>query len=335
MKMPFAVTLAILSLLRGTPSRAQSITGEVAVTVGASTNNNEVAAATQVRLFGDARAGIRYFAEASWAGTTEGDSDAFGAAYPYGNRLQVVESYGERIFTPQGSLLAVRAGRYRTPFGISGGSDHAYTGFLRAPLIRYDGYFALSNNFLEHGVDVLVGSPRLSLEASLGRPADIGTAVRRPGTDGVVRLQAYAGPFIVGVSHIRTSPYQPSPFSIGRTEFTGVDARFMREGIQVRGEIIAGHPFDGVTTTGWYADAIVHHVGMGPVTAVARVEQLDYDTPVSAFVLHTRRQTIGARVRVFDALSAQINVLHQTGQLDAAYGSRALDVAVTYTFRRP
>jgi len=330
-----AIILAIGCLLREVPAHAQALTAEVAVTVGASTDNNEVAAATQVRIFGDARAGIRYFAEASWARTTEGDSDAFGAAYPYGNQLQVVESYGERIFTPQGSLLAVRAGRYRTPFGISSGSDHAYTGFLRAPLIRYGGYFALSNNFLEHGVDVLVGSPRLSLEGSLGRPADIGAAVRRPGMDGVVRVQAYAGPFIIGVSHIRTSPYQPALFSSGRTEFTGVDARFMREGIQVRGEIITGHPFDGVSTTGWYADAIVHHVGMGPVTAVARVEQLDYDTPVSVFVLHTRRQTFGARVRLLDTLSAQVNLLHQTGQLDATYGPRALDVAMTYTFRRP
>jgi hypothetical protein len=33
-------------------------------------------------------------------------------------------------------LHAFKAGRYRTPFGISSGSDHAYMGFQRAPLVR-------------------------------------------------------------------------------------------------------------------------------------------------------------------------------------------------------
>jgi hypothetical protein len=262
------------------------------------------------------------------------ESDAFGAAYPYGNRLQVVEAYGERMFRPRDALVSIRAGRFRTPFGISSGSDHAYSGFTRAPLVRYDGYFALSNNFLEHGADVMVGVPRLSFEAGVGRPADIGTAVRRDGTDTMVRLQSYAGPLILGVSHIRTSPYQPASFAFGSADFTGVDARFMRDGVQLRGEYLTGRPFDGVTTTGWYSDALIHRVGMGPVTAVARVEGLDYDTPVSAFVLHTKRQTVGARVRAMDNLSVQVNWFHQTGQLQNASGSTALDVGITYTVRR-
>src|SRR5207248_2068319 len=134
-------------------------------------------------------------------------------------------------------------------------------------LIRYDGYFALSNNFLEHGAEVVVGVPRLTAAVSVGRPADVGSAVRRPAVDSVIRFQSFAGPFIAGVSYIRTSPYMPKSFAFGQSVFTGIDLRWMHNGVQFRGEWITGRPFDGTTTKGWYADAIVHRAAMGPVTA--------------------------------------------------------------------
>jgi len=325
--------MAAVGVMRPWSARAQAPTAEAAVSAGMSTEQSTGAVAAQVRVFGEVGPRIRYYSEGSWARTSS-DSDAFGAAYPYGDRVRLVETYGEWSTRPHGAIVSVRGGRYRTPFGISAASDHAYTGFLRAPLIRYDGYFALSNNFLEHGADVLVGTPHLSVEASVGRPADIGTAQRRPGTDTVLRVQGYAGPFIVGVSHIRTQPYQPAQFAAGRAGFTGVDARFMRSGVELRGELVAGRPFAGVTTTGWYADAIVHRLSMGPVTAVARVEQLDYDTPDGAFALHSRRQTVGARVRLRESVALQMDLLHQSGQLNREYGPMAFDVGVTYTIRR-
>jgi hypothetical protein len=323
--------MMLACVIQVNPLRAQSVTTEAAVSTGMSTEDNVSAAALQLRAFGDVKAGVRYFAETAWATRSGDDTDAFGAAYPYANRVQVIEAYGERLFRPGNAVLSVRAGRYRTPFGISSGSDHGYTGFLRAPLIRYDGYFALSNNYLEHGGDVVAGVPRLTLEASVGRPADVGSAVRRPGVDTVIRIQSSVGPFITGVSRLQTSPYLPASFALGRSVFTGVDVRWMHSGVQLRGEWITGRPFDGTTTRGWYTDAIVHRVAMGPVTAVARVERLDYDTD-PAFALHARRQTIGARIRILDALSAELNVVHQTGGL-AEYGARALDVGITYSLR--
>jgi hypothetical protein len=313
-------------------ARAQSLTTEAAVTTGISTEEKISAAAVQIRAFGDVKGGIRFFTEAAWGRRTHEDSDVFGAAYPYGNRVQVIEAYGERVFLPGKAVAAVRAGRYRTPFGISSGSDHGYQGFLRAPLIRYDGYFALSNNFLEHGVDVVAGVPHLTAEVSMARPADVGTAIRRPAMSAVVRIQTAIGPFIGGVSHVRTSPYLPASFAKGRSAFTGVDLRWMGGGLQLRGEWITGRPFDGAGTTGWYADAMVHRLGMGPVTAVARLERLRYDPSNPAFSLHAGRQMVGARVRFFEALSAQLNVVHQTGEL-AEYGATALEVGVTYSRR--
>jgi hypothetical protein len=114
-------------------------------------------------------------------------------------------------------------------------------------------------------------------------------------------------------------------------EFTGLDLRWMHGGVQLRGEWLGGRPFDGTTTTGWYADAIVHRVAMGPVTAVARIERLDYDTR-PPFDLHLQRQTLGARIRIREGLSAQVNVLHQTGQSDE-YGPSAVDIGLTYSVR--
>jgi hypothetical protein len=311
---------------------AQSLTTEAAATTGVSTEERISAAAIQLRGFGELKNGIRFFTEAAWAARSDEESDVFGAAYPYSNRVQVIEAYGERLFHPRNAVVAVRAGRYRTPFGISNASDHSYTGFLRAPLIRYDGYFALSNNFLEHGADLVAGVPRLTVEASIGRPGDVGSAVRRPGLDTVLRMQGFVGPFIAGVSHIETSPYLPESFARGKSVFTGVDLRWMRDGVQLRGEWITGRPFDGTTTSGWYADAIIHRLAMGPVTAVARIERLDYDT-TPAFALHARRQTLGARLRILDALAVQLNIIHQTGEI-AEYGGNALDVGVTYSLRR-
>jgi hypothetical protein len=325
-----AFALLGCGLLAGA-AHAQSITAEAAVTAGASTESVS-AVATQVRAFGEAPLGLRYYVETAWARTDGPESDAFGAAYPYGNHLQVIDAYGEWLSHGTRPVAAIRAGRYRLPFGISNASDHAYTGFLRAPLIRYDGYFALSNNFLEHGVNLLAGVPRFTVEASLGTPADVGEAVRRPGLDRVARLQAASGTVIVGVSYLHTQPYQPARYALGSAVFTGVDARWMHAGVQLRGEWIGGRPFDGTTTTGWYGDLIVHRPRMGPITAMARVEQLNYDT-VPQFTVHARRQTLGARVRIAERLSAQVNLLHHTGLI---YQNRrtALDIGLTYSVRR-
>ncbi len=311
--------------------RAQSITTEAAITSGVSSDAGAAVVATQLRAFGDVGPQIRYYAEAAWAVSSDADSGAFGAAYPYGNRLQIIEAYAERLFRPLGKIVDLRAGRYRPPFGIYNASDQAYVGFLRAPLIRYHNNFALSNDFLEQGAALVVGVPRLTFETSVGRPGDVGASIRQPGLDTVVRAQGSAGPFIVGLSHIRTLPDQTGSFVHGRMEFTGLDLRWMRGGVQLRGEWMTGQPFDGTTTTGWYADAIVHRVAMGPVTAVARIEQLDYDTR-PPFDLHRRRQTVGARVRIREGLSAQVNVLHQTGQ-SIEFEPVAVDVGVPYSVR--
>jgi len=328
--MAFAMMCAAC-VLAPTTARAQSLTTEAAVTAGASTDSL-AAGALQLRGFGDLPGSIRFFGEASFAQTSDddGDNDGFAAAYPYGGRLEVIEAYAERLFRPKdNAIVGVRAGRFRTPFGIYNSSDHAYTGFLRPPLIRYDEYSGISNYFLEHGADVVVGVWGLQVETALGAPADVGSGVRRSGLDAIVRVQGYYGPIIAGVSHIRTKSLQ-SAEEDSRSDFTGVDLRWMRGGVQLRGEWMAGHPFEGATTNGWYADAIVHLVPMGPVTAVARIERMGFEEPGEDETLG--RQTVGARIRIPAGFSLNVNLVHRTGEL-GDYKPNSLDVGVTWSGR--
>jgi hypothetical protein len=320
------------SVMHASIAHSQSVAIELAQTGGYSTED-VAAIATQLRAFGELTpARLRFNVEVAWAARSAEGTDVFGAAYPYDAGVQLIEAYGERTFLPGRGLFGLKVGRYRTPFGISSGSDHAYNGFLRAPLIRYDGYFALSNNFLEQGVDVVVGTPRLALEASVGVPGDAGHTERRSGIDKVVRGQGALGPMIIGVSYIDTRPYQSPAFAHGHAVFTGLDVRWMQHGVQMRGEWISGRPFDGTTTNGGYVDAIVHRPGMGRVTAVGRAERLAYEAP-PPFALMAQRYSAGTRIRLFDRLSAEIALVHHTRQLPQRRPT-ALDFGLTYSLRR-
>jgi hypothetical protein len=137
---------------------------------------------------------------------------------------------------------------------------------------------------------------------------------------------------IAGASYIRTLPYQSPLFAFGHAEFTGFDLRVTHAGIQLRGEFIDGRPFDGTKTIGGYADVLVHHVGMGPVTAIARIDDLSYET-VPPFDLHGSRQTVGAKIRILETLAGEVNLIHQAGA-PAAYGAKAIDLGLTYSIRR-
>ncbi len=327
--------------------RAQTtVSAELDLTVGYS--GEEVrAAASQLRLFGQAPAGFEFFVETAWGDRWSGDApllgervsgmdpmgtDVFGAAYPYKGRTQLIEAYAERQFRPGGALLAVRAGRFRMPFGIYSRSDYGYSGLARPPLIRYDGYFGLSNNWLENGAMVSAGVPHLYVEASVSRPHDVGFAVRRPGTDATVRVQGYRGQFIAGASYARSNPYMPARFATGRQAFTGVDARWAHpSGIQARGEFLTGHSYEGVSTNGFYVDGTVHRPGMGPFTALLRGEWLDYIAP-SPRAREAKRLTLGTRVRLPGPVTLQVNYLRQRGDLPHLKG-HTIDLSATYSFR--
>jgi hypothetical protein len=341
------VAAALIIILAALPAHAQeTVAAELDVTAGYS-GEEVAAAASQLRVFGEARGGIGFFAEAAWGDRWAGDApiagelvsgvdpmgtDVFGAAYPYRGRMQLIELYAERYFRPRGAVLGVRGGRFRMPFGIYSRSDHGYAGFLRPPLIRYDGYFGVSNNWLEDGVAFTAGVPQLLVDASISQPHDVGSAVRRDGTDASIRAQGYRGQLVFGVSYARSKPYLSPRFAVGRQAFTGADLRWTHpSGVQARGEFLKGHSYEGVSTTGWYVDALVHRPGMGPFTAVVRGESLDYTAPEPRDRF-AKRLTLGSRVRLPGPITVQLNYLRQRGDLPHIK-SHSIDFCATYSLR--
>jgi hypothetical protein len=83
-------------------------------------------------------------------------------------------------------------------------------------------------------------------------------------------------------------------------------------------------------TRGGYIDVFVHRSEMGPITAMARMEVLDYDAGTRSVL--ARRSTVGARVLVVDGLFAQVNAAHQSGAIYSDFRN-SVDVALTYTVR--
>jgi hypothetical protein len=70
---------------------------------------------------------------------------------------------------------------------------------------------------------------------------------------------------------------------------------------------------------------------MGPVTAILRAEQVNRST-VAQSVFRERRLTVGAKVRLPRGLTAQVNLLRQSGNLPN-YRPMPVDLALTYSFR--
>jgi len=345
------IGLCCALLAHATSAAPQSIAVDVEQSAGYSTAH-AAATHTKLRAFGDVKSDIRFNVTGAW-GRQSAESDAFAAAYPYTERPVVLDAYVERTFRPAGRLFGLRVGRYRTPFGISSESDQGYVGFQRNPLIRYDDFFAFSSTFFEHGADLVVGSPRASLEASVGAPGDVGEHTRTAGVDAVLRGQAVVGSFIIGASVIRTRPHLPhadlapasqaadAPIEAdteeehepapGTAAFGGVDVRWMRDGVQLRGEFIAGRPFDGARTHGGYVDLIVHRPFMGAITAALRAERIaSQDAGVS--VLAGERYTAATRIRLPRGFSAHLGIVHNTATLPERRAT-ALDAGVSYSVR--
>jgi len=318
-------------LFTAVAASAQSITAEADATAGVSTENVR-AGSTQVRLFGATASDWRFLTEISAGGTRGHDSDAFSAAYPYDQRLRAMELFVEKTFHPRTYIAGFRAGRYRTPFGIYTRGEYGYSGFVRPPLIRYGQEFALSNTSLEAGVDLIGGLPQLYGEASFAAPSDEGELHRVRGLDTTVRVQGYYQGLVAGASWLHSGHNRElDSFAHGDSTFTGFDGRWIGSGLQVRGEWIFGAAFDGVRTKGGYIDLSIHRRALGAITPVARAERLDYDA--GPFSFYDRRFTGGARVRLLQWLTGQIDVIHQPSGL-AAGRVNVVDAGFTVSLRR-
>lgn len=125
----------------------------------------------------------------------------------------------------------------------------------------------------------------------------------------------------------------PGAVRAGLSQFTGADLRWTAGGLTLRGEWMRGHPFEGSTANGWYADAIFHLIGMGLLTAVARVEHVAAFDPDDQGDTASSRETVGGRLRLPLGLSLTVNLAHRSGQL-GEYRPTSLDVGVMWSGRR-
>ena len=211
----------------------------------------------QIRLFGTDQTATGASFSKRPGPHDESGSDAFGAAYPY-DRDAAADGDVRRATVPARGAALVgsrrplpRAVRHLRP-------ERSRLQRLPAraahPVRQRTG--RSRTRFSKRGVDVLAGRPSLYSrdEPRARRSETRGVRAAAGARHGDPRAGVLRS-LIVGASYLHTQPSRTRPFVQGDMEFGGVDARWMRGGVQLRGEWIGGRPFDGVATRGGYVDA--------------------------------------------------------------------------------
>ena len=332
-----AVLTVLAALPAGASAQTATVSTEADVTVGYSSEDAVSASAAQVRMFGETPSRLRFNVEGTWGNRSSNTTDAFGAASGIpaasSSAKPTSSAWLSASRRPTASGSASIAARSGTPVPATTPTRGSF-----APRsMRDHGYWAVTNNFLERGVDLMAATQRFSIEASLGTPGDTGIARRRAGLDAVVHAQAHVLGATLGVSRMSSEPYGDTAVSKGRVAFTGVDARWMRGGVQLRGEWLGGRAWKGTTTTTWDVDASVHRQVMGPITAVIRTERLSFAsvTPYAWRDMmcdedwHGLRHSVGARVRLPAGVTAQLSLVRQAEELAEDGARTALDLALS------
>ena len=82
---------ACLVILPATTADGQTLITELDLTTGIATEDSVTAGAAQLRGFGEIK-GLSFNLEGTWGNRSESVTDAFGAAYPYGGRIDLSEA---------------------------------------------------------------------------------------------------------------------------------------------------------------------------------------------------------------------------------------------------
>jgi hypothetical protein len=144
-------------------------------------------------------------------------------------------------------------------------------GLISQPLIRYYPFQDPSIGRSGTGVEYLGSLGNWQLEAALFGDGDSVNALLPTSGDGAVRLQHYAGPLILGASVLRERIPDADPDYRGTGYFYGVDFRYGRPALILRGEVVSGHVPEG-DPEGFYVDVLYHPTSLGRLTFVARAE---------------------------------------------------------------
>jgi hypothetical protein len=236
--------------------------------------------------------------------------------------VEVYEAFGEWEL----GRNRLRLGRFQTPFGIYNRSELYYVGLVYDPLIRYYPYPGPHLEDSVNGLEYLRSVGLWQVEAALfGRDSDVDAVVPR-GDEGSVRIQWYSGRLILGLNAVRTRAEEETGYG-GEAHFFGVDFRYSRPGLILRGEVVAGH-VPGSSPEGFYLDALYHPVWLSRVTLVGRTEAVR-GQPMNGG-LH-QRETVGLKWEVTPGIVAALNQLVEPSHLRS--GLEGTTLYVWYTRR--
>jgi hypothetical protein len=237
--------------------------------------------------------------------------------------VEVYEAYGEW----EAGRQRFRIGQFQVPFGIYNRSELYYVGLVYDPLIRY---YPIQGPHLEDsasGLEYLRTEGPWQVEAALfGRGSDVGAVVPH-GDEGSLRIQRYTGPLIIGVSALRTQAGEEETEYHGEGYSFGVDFRFSRPALILRGEVVAGH-VPGGSPEGFYLDALYHPVQFGRFTLVGRTEAVR-GQPVNGG-LYTR-ETVGLKWDAMPGIAVALNQLYEPSRVRS--GLQGTTLYVWYTRR--
>ncbi len=228
--------------------------------------------------------------------------------------LEAVNKYGTAAVTRasvdlQRDRVSVDAGIMPLPFGIYNSQETYTSGLIGYPLAR-SGFGAYAVGWTLPGVSATANLPKVQITAGAmdGRAyGDWGNSSKI--STGAVRAQTYFGDLIVGASYRDGSQstqqynsyYGTFYDARQRVAMTGVDARYSRSHLVLRGEYIHQH-IVGETCDGAYLDAYYRLPGVETVTLVGRIECLTEDGEFH------RQLVVGARYTIARGWSGAFNV---------------------------
>jgi hypothetical protein len=244
----------MLALLAGTPTWGQ-VTADLVLSLRHwQTDVRNKTTLDNVRLLADARL-----------------DQAWGLHLDYDRETDAEEELAEAYAEWNSGRQRVRLGRFQVPFGIYNRSELYYVGLVNPPILKgyLGGEYQVGRS--EHGLGSLLASGRWQLEAGLFAERGGWRAVVPSGGEGSLRLQYYANSLILGLSGLCQQGIDPESGVDGTARFVGLDFRFSRPSLILRGELVSGTAPGGYPR-GFYLDVLYRPAALRVVTLVGRVE---------------------------------------------------------------
>lgn len=236
---------------------------------------------------------------------------------------ELYEAYGEWEAGPQ----RLRLGKFQIPFGISNRSELYYVGLVYDPLIRYYPFEGPHLEDSASGMAYLRSVGPWQVEAALFGHGSDAQALLPAGNEGALRVQRYMGSLILGLNAVRAHAQGRNLEYRPEGHFFGVDFRFSRPSLILRGEIVAGG-VPGGSPRGFYLDALYHSVRLGSVTLVGRTEAVRGQPEHGGLY---QRETIGLKWEVTSGVAVALNQLFEPSRLHS--GLQGTTLYVWYTRR--